>query len=308
MPCPCHDRPFFLLSFPATCSDEFSFLLAQTLISNKILSLPVYNKSKKRYSGLIDVADIVAFIVKHFSEDILKRDNVEQFLSAQDRFTSHPVSAVCNESQRNPWYPVDKSAPFSRLVDTCCRNNIHRVPLLDHDGEFYTLVSQTDVIAFIAHQIHSPLLQGLAHTSLKEGEIGTFGKVHSVHENDPAIVAFQLITEQRVSGVAVVDDAGRLLSNISASDLRLIQHHGASLSALFQSAGDFVRACKEGSAVRAACKDSVLAVGTKATYAEALLALDSSRAHRLYVTDEERKLVGVVSQIDLIRAVQKLCK
>jgi len=270
-----------------------------------VLSLPVFSKSKKRFTGLIDVADIVAVITKHFSQDILKQDNVEQFLSAHGRFTTLSVAAACNESRRNPWYPVDKSAPVARVVDTCCRNNIRRVPLLDHDGEFYTLVSQTDVISFVAQQLHSPLLQGLAQRALRAGGIGTWGHVHSVSDTDPALAAFQLISEQQVQGVAVVDAAGRLTANISASDLRLIQHHGASLAVLFDSARDFVAACRVGSRVRqAAPGDGVLAVGPEATFAETLLLMDRARAHRLYVVDGERHLLGVVSQIDLIRAVQ----
>jgi CBS-domain-containing membrane protein len=263
----------------------------------------VFSKSKKRFTGLIDVADIVAVITKHFSQDVLKKDNVEQFLSAKGRFTTLTVAATCNESHRNPWYPVDKSASVARVVDTCCRGNIRRVPLLEADGEFYTLVSQTDVISFIAQQLHSPLLQGLAQRAVRAGGIGTFGQVHSVAEADPALDAFRLISEHQVQGVAVVDAAGHMRANISASDLRVIQHQGASLAVLFESAKDFVAACREGSRVRPA-GEGALAVGPEATFAETLLLMDKHRAHRLYVVDAEQRLLGVVSQIDLIRAVQ----
>ena len=128
-------------------------------------------------------------------------------------------------------------------------------------------------------------------------------------ETDPALLAFQLITEQRVQGVAVVDASGRLVANISASDLRLIQHHGAQLSVLFDAARDFVAACRAGSRVRpAVAEEGALAVGPEATFAEALLLMDRARAHRIYVVDAERHLLGVVSQIDLIRAVQSEIK
>lgn len=277
------------------------------MIGNKILSAPVYSKQKKRFVGLIDVADFVTFITEHFSQDILKQDNVEKFLSAHDRFSTLLVSSVSNSSARNPWYPVDKSAPVSRILDTYCRNNIHRVPVLEHDGEFFSLVSQTDVIAFIASQVSSPLMQPLLHKKLKESQIGSFGQVHSVRSDEPALAAFQLISSKRVMGVAVVDAAGVLVSNISASDLRLVQQHGASLAVLFESAADFVRACTAGSTVRAGGAGAgALSVGENATVAEALLAMHARRAHRLYVADAQGKPVGVVSQIDIIQAVHKL--
>lgn len=178
---------------------------------------------------------------------------------------------------------------------------------MDHDGEFFSLVSQTDVLAFIASQIFSPVLQQLAHSKVMDAKIGTFGQVHSVSSDEPALTAFQLISEKRIHGVAVVDKAGHLVSNISASDLRLIQHHGASLAVLFDSAADFVRACSAGSTVRGGAEAvSALSVGKEATYVEVLLAMHNRKAHRIYVVDEKNKPIGVVSQIDLIRAVHHL--
>jgi CBS-domain-containing membrane protein len=278
------------------------------LITNKILSAPVYSKSKKRFVGLIDVADFVYFITQHFSQDILKHDNVDKFLSVHDRFTSHLVSSVSNSSARNPWYPVDKSAPVSRVLDTCCRNNIHRVPLLEHDGELFSLVSQTDVLAYISSQIHSPFLQKLAHSQLESEGIGTFGEVHSIRSDDPALAAFQLISEKKIHGVAVVDKSGVLVANISASDLRLIQHHGASLSVLFESAADFVVACRASANGGVKSESAAVCVQRSATFCEVLLAMQGRRLHRLYVVDAENKPVGVVSQIDLIQAVNNLIK
>lgn len=268
----------------------------------------MYSKKKKRFVGLIDMADFVAFFTSHFSEDVLKNDNVEKFLSVQDRFTTLLVANVSNTSTRNPWYPVDKSAPVSRVLDSCCRNNIHRIPILDHDGELVSLVSQTDVLEYVASLIHSPLLQGLAHTKIEEGHIGSFGEVHSVSSDEPALTAFQLISEKRVHGVAVVDKAGRLVSNISASDLRVVHETGFSLGALYASSGDFVKAASAGSALRGARGAAALSLRRDATFAEALLALHDARTHRAYVVDEHGKPVGVVSQIDLIRAVNALAK
>jgi CBS-domain-containing membrane protein len=166
----------FLFSF------SFSFFLFkhplpffQSLIENKILSLPVWSKGKNRYVGLVDVTDFVTFISQHFDQNILLSDDIKQFFSAKDRFTSLLVKNISNISERNPWYPVENDAPLVRLVDTFCRGNIHRLPIVEGGGDLYTMVSQTDMVAYIVAHLDSEFLKKLAETKV-EGAVGTWGK------------------------------------------------------------------------------------------------------------------------------------
>jgi CBS domain-containing protein len=125
--------------------------------------------------------------------------------------------------------------------------------------------------------------------------------VFSVNASDPALDAFKLIQEKKVQGVAVVDADNKLVSNISASDLRMIEHHGSSLGVLFKSCSEFVELAHGG-------KAKIITLPKTATYGEAASLMHSSRTHRLYVTDEQGQTLAVLSQFDIIKALQTFLK
>lgn len=84
-----------------------------------------------------------------------------------------------NVSQRNPWYPVTKNAPLRKLLDIMCRWNVHRVPVLDTDGEFYSIASQSDLLEYIHAHLHT-MLSALGESSVEAEKVGTWGNVFSV--------------------------------------------------------------------------------------------------------------------------------
>lgn len=277
----------------------------KVLIEKRILSAPVWSKKKRRFQGMVDVTDFVSFIVNHFSADILREDDVAGFLSAKDRFTTILVRDVFNETDHDPWYPVEDDAPLRKIFETFCRGNLHRIPIMDDSGELYSLASQSDAVAFLALQLESPHFASLANASLKEHRIGTWGHLHSVRTSDPALDAFKMIHLKRVTGVAVLDADGKLVSNISASDLRLIEHHGASLSVLFKSCGEFVDlAHADKAAGDSKGHGKIIHVPETASFAEAVRTLDGGHVHRIFVTNAAGEPVAVVSQYDVIKAVR----
>lgn len=56
----------------------------QTLIEGRVLSLPVYSRSKKRYVGLVDMVDMVTYVNKRFP--LAGVDDMYTFLASGDRF------------------------------------------------------------------------------------------------------------------------------------------------------------------------------------------------------------------------------
>lgn len=283
-----------------TCNDVDTMDVAfKSLIEHRVLSLPVWSKQHRKHLGFVDITDLVAFMKGHFSKDILMDDDIQNFLSAKDRFTTIVVKDMVNLAGRNPWYPVESSAPLRRLLNTFCRGNIHRLPILEEDGEFYCILSQTDMVAFIANNITSSLFKDVALLEIEKEQIGTWGNVHSVNASDPALAAFEKINELKVHGVGVVDDAGKLVSNISASDLRLIGHQGASLAVLYKTCSEFIEVAHGG---------GLVCVSRNATFVEIVQTLSDKRLHRVYVVDEAGKPVAVISQIDVLLTIQKRMK
>lgn len=100
-------------------------------------------------------------------------------------------------------------------------------------------------------------------------------------------------------GVGVLDEAGKLISNISASDLRLIGSEGASLSILFQTSAEFCKTAHGG---------GLICVSKNATLLEVVQTLNEKRLHRVYVVSDDGTPAAVISQIDVLKAVRKTMK
>jgi CBS-domain-containing membrane protein len=100
---------------------------------------------------------------------------------------------------------------------------LHRVGVVDERGQVIGLVSQSKVLAFLYK--YSSRLEDSLQAFLREtmdSWIPTHHKnVYTINMNDSVYTAFYRIWEREVSGLAVVDDHGRLVANISASDIKV---------------------------------------------------------------------------------------
>ena len=103
---------------------------------------------------------------------------------------------------------------------------VHRIAIFDTNGEITRVVSMSDAVRYLASRADH--LGGLAEMNLRRlGLVGRASEIDGglvvVPPTAPAIEAFALMREKRVSGVGVLDDREGLIANLSASDLRCIQ-------------------------------------------------------------------------------------
>jgi CBS domain-containing protein len=117
-------------------------------------------------------------------------------------------------------------------------------------------------------------------------------EVQSVAPDAPVNDAALTMADAHVSGLPVVDRAGRLIGVISTTDIIAAEEEAPeSRVALFES-----------SSVRDLMTSRPITIGSDATIKEAAQQLLYSDVHRLFVVDGER-LVGVISTTDIVRAV-----
>lgn len=94
-----------------------------------------------------------------------------------------------------------------------------------------------------------------------------------------------LMRQHAISGLPVVDDAGELIGIVSASD---IMHKQAGI--------------KAGDLMTTRC----FHVSSHTTVRQAANLMASERIHRLIVTSGHRKVVGVLSSLDLVEFLSQL--
>ena len=134
---------------------------------------------------------------------------------------------------------------------------------------------------------------------------------------DRAIEAFKIICDNQVSGIAIVDSNGKLVGNISASDLRVIffilfvsffffdfflflvqqqvGYDGKLMSKLLLSVQDFAKLIPKNTDF-----PGPYCVRKTATVYDVVEIIRESRTHRVYVVDDEKHPIGVISLIDII--------
>lgn len=70
--------------------------------------------------------------------------------------------------------------------------------------------------------------------------VGVLKEVISIKESQPAVDAFNLMVKEAITGVAIVDDNGHLVGNLSVRDLKAMAPDGGLFWRLYGSAKTFL--------------------------------------------------------------------
>lgn len=130
-------------------------------------------------------------------------------------------------------------------------------------------------------------------TDLHVADVMTFDPV-VVQVDDPLERAEDLLAEYRVSGLPVVDPAGRLVGVISNTDL--VPDGNVGIRALLRANGRQLRVGELMSA-------PAVTVPMTATLVEAARLMHESRIHRLVTVDDADRPIGVLSASDFVTVI-----
>jgi CBS domain-containing protein len=280
------------------------------LHANGILSLPVLKKqggasssssssSSHRVVGLVDLLDLVSFTARSFvrgQEAGVMDDNpqISPELFRQFEFEGKTVDHLLAHSHRSRDFKLlDKRVTLGELANALGCGDHHRVLIKAEEEEEPKLISQSDVVRYLGqhkdqlpfHLLNSPVGQlNLLHESV----------VH-VRDDTTAIQAYFRLLRHGVSAIAILDNRQRLVGTLSASDLRGINDE--TLNTLTLPVREFldkVQRKAPASPVRCSPDEKLDTVIDR---------LIQSRVHRLWITDENQKPVGVVALTDVIRTL-----
>lgn len=154
--------------------------------------------------------------------------------------------------------------------------------------------------------------EALGALTLKDLGLDKTEGIVTMSINAQAIHAFWDIYFNKVSAVAVIDKEGKLLGNLSASDIRVrsflistltgkgIGGPSRRFSALLLPVGEFSQLDgPEFSKAAVRCKPT-------STFDEVITLLSEKKIHRVWVVDEAEKPVGLVSTTDIMKALTRL--
>jgi len=264
----------------------------ERLVENKILSMPVYSPKAHKWVGFVDMIDLVHHALNelNITQSELQVSDLGQIFAS--KFADQACSSIVGLSKRNPYMPVEQQAPVTSAIELMIKWRVHRVPVVDSDGDLLTVVTQSHVARLIYKWLAR--YERLADSTVEQLQLG-YKEVFTVKEDESAIDAFRRIYDSAVSAVGVVNEEGKLVGNVSASDLKAIGYDGKLLSRLFVPVREFIKETRPDGI-------SAISVTSRATFSQVLDKLITNHIHRVYVVDGDSKPIGVISLLEILQA------
>lgn len=113
-------------------------------------------------------------------------------------------------------FPLFVGSPVEALFKILA-TGVHRCPVVDGAGEMTAMISQLDVVDFLAN--HLDKLTIIGGKTLRE--LGMLKKVASVKESDNVVDCLKVLQKNKVSAVAVLTDDGEVIGAFSSHDVKV---------------------------------------------------------------------------------------
>jgi CBS-domain-containing membrane protein len=271
------ERELITLSPETTVEDAL-----KKLAYHAISSAPVFDPNRQNIVGYLSALDLCVWVVRAFAQ--AKGDKPYNWNAVDKEFRT-PVGEVMDFTI-DPIWPISEDLSVSSLVSSCFKWRVHRAPVT-RNKQIVGHVSQSDVVAFLAS--HLKEMEPLASMTLKELGLHS-GPVLSVLDSTPLIKGFSDMLETKFTGLAVVDEQGKLVNNLSAADLTGMTRDTfwrleKPIKALFDESQKLVPL---------SCKPET-------TFGRLIQTLADCRVHRIYVVDEQTRPINVITLTSIMR-------
>lgn len=295
------ERELVTIDSKATIVDAFT-----TLVRHHVLSAPVLDSVTNKYIGFFDISDFSEYVVHILEHSVSQQDELVpiEFCDLYDLLMTvgelHPqvLLSVMHTVNGEKFPSVPTGTPMATVLDCLGNKGLHRVAVVDlKTGSVVKIISQSAVMKFLV--AHPEALACLQAPTVASSGIG-LKHVVAVAAEAPVLDGLKLLQQHHLSGLAVVDAEGTLVTTMSSSDLRTAvsgeRFRFAGISVL-----EFVQRSRELDGKQE--KPAVVTVSAETSLLDVFRKLAKTGLHRIYVVDAAHKPVGVVSLKDLLRYV-----
>lgn len=278
--------------------------ILQVLNNNKILSAPVCNLSNQTLVGILSMADIALSLVPSIGNQTLDRESIQKIEWNGERFLHLTVAKILEVSQffgkyNEINYHIRNSTPLCEVLELFSKN-VHRAPVLTEDGRLNNYLTQSELLQFMAQSMY--LIGDSANLSVEALGLCNFGKVITVKEADMVLDVVKILSANKISACPVVDDYGRLLANFSLSNLKGLKRE--TFGELLLPISDYLNLQRIKETESFVSIDTYKALRPQTcratdTFEAVVYKIVATRVHRLWVVDDQNKVIGVISVGDL---------
>jgi CBS domain-containing protein len=289
----------------------------QKMAKHDLTALPVVEPSTGTapgtIKGFVDVVDLVAFLATVGTRTMtnpygagesrsLATDDIAMLHRRSKEFRITNTVEISDYCKRNPLHKVNQGMPAKDLINFFGKTNenIHRVAVVDDNHNLIGVLTQSMLLRCISDDLSKMReINDVKANSLRMTEVN---KLATVAADMTAFDAFMKMHKENLSSVAVVSGNGEIFENLSATDLK-----GAltDFKRLLLPVRDYLAATR---ALVLAKKrtEGLVHCDRDRSLVEVLRLINEALVHRVYVVDEQRKPVGVVSLTDIYHSLQRV--
>lgn len=293
-------------------SNLFPMEAARILWKNNIVGAPVWDDKAKKYVGFFELRDILSFFVAsakvdsegggegynhgvnmdNFDEHMVKELSVSKNgkIFSELKPTERSISYL---AARNPFVHCSPDATLKEVFECLNTKHCRRVPILNEEGKCQNIISQSALIKYICDHFPRDRLQ----EKISESGLAYKKKVISIVDTASATEAFTLLDNKRLSGIAVVDEDGKLVGNTSARDIKLAAINDGKIAMdtdILSYLAKVRQAVPQKKERYPSCH-----VHENVTVANVIEILSKTGYHRVFVVDDDIRPIGVVSVTDI---------
>jgi len=268
------------------------------LAKHNISAVPVLrSRTDKTIIGFAGVLDFLAFLIKLLSKEGGELDLDKQNLKSKaEIFKKTPIRDVVDQSGRDPFKVMHGEESLADAVQDYLKG-VQRIAITDDDGDIVGVISQWTVANYLA-TVPTDDKEWIPVLREPVGKAKFTTNVVSINKNESALQSFNLMYQNHLSAIAIVDDDGKLIGNLSASDLKGFQLYLNDFNDLLQPVWQFLGIVRK---MQARPDNFAVAFTPDIPVKKIVKKMNEEIVHRAYIVDENRSLVGVFSLTDLMQ-------
>lgn len=221
-----------------------------------------------------------------------------------------PLAQPVRHIMREEVISVTANTPVAEVVTLLLERGVRSLPVVDDEHRPLGIITDGDLLRradlsarlglhadLAADQVRADLA-ALRQSAASAADIMT-RPVVSVRDSDTVRVAVAQMAKQSLKRLPVVNEMGRLVGMVSRIDVfRTVEFHQGAPAPLED-------APHRGHSVAELMHSDTPTVGPEATLEEILRALEESQRRRVVVIDEQRRVLGILTDGDLLRRSQQ---
>eukprot|EP01114_Cavostelium_apophysatum_P000458 TRINITY_DN10422_c0_g1_i2.p1 TRINITY_DN10422_c0_g1~~TRINITY_DN10422_c0_g1_i2.p1 ORF type:complete len:314 (+),score=45.20 TRINITY_DN10422_c0_g1_i2:114-1055(+) len=257
----------------------------ETLDENRISSAPILKTDSGKILGIVDILDLVTYCTAKLPHPVISESIAHHEV---DSFLKKRAIDAMEMSARNFWHETSEKVPMLELFRLLSHPNVHRAAVLNEQKQISSLITQSDCIQFL-HSIKDKLGTII---SVPISSWLALKSVESIEAGQTLSEALRQMWESEVSGVAVINEQGVFIGEISAGDLKQSAGTSDMLLRLYLPVGEILSLSQNASEVPSVrMTDNLGAILDLAV---------SNHLHRVFVVNDAGQPISVVSNSDII--------